>query len=121
MYIFVKILKLFDEVIVLPVYNTQFTLSRISEELKGRKSIYFIGIGGVSMSCIALMTQKLGFLVGGSDRTATNTTKMLEEHNITVNYNHFPENIISYDAIVYTVAISEDNPEYAEAKRKGIP
>ncbi|MBE6695456.1 MAG: UDP-N-acetylmuramate--L-alanine ligase [Ruminococcaceae bacterium] len=105
----------------MPVYNTQFTLSRISEELKGRKSIYFIGIGGVSMSCIALMTQKLGFLVGGSDRTATNTTKMLEEHNITVNYNHFPENIISYDAIVYTVAISEDNPEYAEAKRKGIP
>jgi UDP-N-acetylmuramate--alanine ligase len=89
--------------------------------LKDKKSIYFIGIGGVSMSCLALMAQKLGYRVGGSDRTPSKTTERLVSHSITVNYNHFPENIVSYDVIVYTVAIGEDNPEYAEAKKKGIP
>lgn len=103
------------------ILNTAFTPSQISEYLENRDRIYFIGIGGVSMSCLAVMTQGLGFSVGGSDRTKTDTTIMLEKRNINVNYNHFPENIISYDAIVYTLAIAEDNPEYLEAKKRGLP
>ena len=69
------------------ILNTAFTPSQISEYLENRDRIYFIGIGGVSMSCLAVMTQGLGFSVGGSDRTKTDTTIMLEERNINVNYN----------------------------------
>ncbi|MBQ5801388.1 MAG: UDP-N-acetylmuramate--L-alanine ligase [Clostridia bacterium] len=103
------------------IKNTTYSADQIEDMLKDKKSIYFIGIGGVSMSCLALMAQKLGYRVGGSDRTPSKTTERLVSHSITVNYNHFPNNIISYDAIVYTVAISEDNEEYNEAIRRGLP
>ena len=105
----------------LSIKNTTYSADQIEDMLKDKKSIYFIGIGGVSMSCLALMAQKLGYRVGGSDRTPSKTTERLVSHSITVNYNHFPNNIISYDAIVYTVAISEDNEEYNEAIRRGLP
>jgi len=36
-------------------------------------------------------------------------------------YGHDAENISNYDAVVYTVAISEDNPEYVRAGERGIP
>lgn len=102
------------------IKNTTYTLDQIENMLSGKTSIYFIGIGGVSMSCLALMAQKLGYRVGGSDKTPSKTTEKLISRSITVNYNHFPDNIISYDAIVYTVAISEDNGEYREAQKRGL-
>ncbi len=103
------------------IKNTTYTATQISDMIKDKKSIYFIGIGGVSMSCLALMTQKLGYRVGGSDRVASAATRKLEEQGISVNYNHFPNNIISYDAVVYTVAIAEDNPEYLAAEKRNLP
>ena len=103
------------------IKNTNYSRKEISEMLRNKHSVYFIGIGGVSMSCLAFMTQKLGYTVGGSDRVKSSTTERLKKSNIHVNYNHSPENIISYDVIVYTVAISENNEEYNEAQRLGIP
>ena len=103
------------------IANTHFGASRIGEMLSGAKSIYFIGIGGINMSSLAHIAQKRGFRVGGSDRTATELTERLARRNITINYNHASENIADFDAVVYTVAISEDNPEYLEAKRRDIP
>lgn len=103
------------------IKNTNFSNKEITEILRDKKSVYFIGIGGVSMSCLALMTQKLGYKVGGSDRVESKTTCQLEKQNITVNYNHSPKNIIAYDVIVYTVAISENNEEYVYAKQTNKP
>ncbi len=85
---------------------------------KDVKKIYMIGIGGVSMSGIALILQKWGYEVLGSDFANT----VLRNKGILVNDKQVAENITSdIDLIVYTAAISEDNPELVEAKKQNIP
>ena len=85
---------------------------------KDVKKIYMIGIGGVSMSGIALILQKWGYEVLGSDISNT----LLRSKGILVNEKQIAENITSdIDLIVYTAAISEDNPELVEAKKQNIP
>ncbi len=101
--------------------NTHFGALAIGELLKDVKNIYFIGIGGINMSSLAHITHLRGFRTGGSDRCATELTRRLEKEGISINYDHKKENIESFDAVVYTVAISPDNEEYLEAKRRGIP
>ena len=101
--------------------NTHFGANAIQNMLAECKSIFFIGIGGVNMSSLAHITRLRGFRVGGSDRTRTAVTEALENKGIEVFYSHDSANIESYDAVVYTVAISEDNPEYVLARERRIP
>ena len=83
--------------------------------------LFFIGIGGVSMSALAMIAKERGYRVGGSDRAASRNTEMLTEAGIPVFGTHAAENIEGYDAVIYNAAIGEDNPEYAAAKRRGLP
>lgn len=101
--------------------NTHFGAAELGEMLGDCKSIYFIGIGGINMSSLAHLSYIRGYRVGGSDRTESDLTRRLEECGIEINYSHLAENIESYDAVVYTVAISPDNPEYLRARERGIP
>ncbi len=101
--------------------NTHYGAERIGEMLSGRQSIYFIGIGGVSMSSLAELSLRAGRRVGGSDRNDTALTRRLAESGIEVFRGHSAENLRGYDAVVYTVAIDPSNPEYTEAKRLGLP
>ena len=103
------------------VYNTHFGANRIKEMLKECKSIFFCGIGGINVSSLAHISYVGGMRVGGSDRTPSALTKRLEEEGIEVFYSHRAENVESYDAFVYTVAIGEDNPEYVRAIERNIP
>ena len=73
------------------------------------------------MSSLAHISRLRGYRVGGSDREKTNLTERLKAEGIVIYYNHDAENIETYDAVVYTVAISPDNPEYVRALEKGIP
>lgn len=101
--------------------NTHFGATAIQKMLADCNSIFFIGIGGVNMSSLAHISKLRGFRVGGSDRTRTAVTEALENKGIEVFYAHDSANIESYDAVVYTVAISEDNPEYVKARERRIP
>ena len=103
------------------VENTHFGAERIALMLEKCKSIYFIGIGGINMSSLAHVTHSRGYVTAGSDRTRTALTERLESVGIRVNYSHDEQNAHGFDAFVYTVAISEDNPEYAYAKSHGKP
>ena len=80
--------------------------------------VHFVGIGGSSMSGLAGYLQELGYAVTGSDRTASHKTEHLEDRGIPV---HIGENVHGADVIVYSAAISRENPERAEAERLGIP
>ena len=80
-----------------------------------------IGIGGSSMSGLAGMLQKAGVTVTGSDSAASYTTKMLTDQGITVHIGHHAENVHGADLVIYSAAISAENPERAEAARLGIP
>ena len=86
--------------------------------------VYFIGIGGISMSGLAEILLSEGFSVSGSDWNRSPLTQMLEEQGAKVNYGkpQRAENITDdIDLVVYTAAVHKDNPEYAEAVRKNIP
>ncbi len=101
--------------------NTHFGAENIELMLKDCKSIYFIGIGGINMSSLAHISYLRGYRTGGSDREKTALTEKLRSEGIEVFYEHSADNVESYDAVVYTVAISADNPEYVRALERGIP
>ncbi len=103
------------------VENTHHGADAIAAALKDCKSIFFIGIGGISMSALARLSLHHGYRVGGSDRTVTNLTEDLRAQGIPVFTDHHASNINGYDAVVYTVAIGSDNPEYTAAKALGLP
>ena len=103
------------------VKNTRLGAEGISRILSDKKHIFFIGIGGISMSSLAHISHRAGFSVRGSDRSESALTRMLEAEGIAISYSHDKDNVKGADLVVYTVAISEDNPEYTEAKRLGIP
>lgn len=84
--------------------------------------IYFIGIGGVSMSGLAGILLKKGFEISGSDIKKSDLTIDLEAKGIKIYYRQIPENIkADIDYVVYTAAIHEDHPEYKKAKELNIP
>lgn len=84
-------------------------------------SLFFIGIGGVSMSALAMIAKEKGYHVSGSDRAVSANTVMLKEAGITVFPRHDAQNIRGCDAVIYNAAIGKDNPEYAAASDLGIP
>ena len=84
--------------------------------------VYFVGIGGISMSGLATILKRAGFDVSGSDRAPSEVTDLLEKEGIKVFYGQKTENITDDIAVaVFTAAIHPDNPEYVEIKRLGIP
>ena len=103
------------------VHNTRHGYEGISLMLEGKKNIFFIGIGGISMSSLAHISHEQGYRVGGSDRSESALTRKLSDEGIEIFYSHSEDNIRGYDLAVYTVAISEENPEYKYAKENGIP
>ena len=84
--------------------------------------VHFIGIGGISMSGLAEILLKENFTISGSDNKESALTDHLESLGATVFYGQRASNIIEgIDLVVYTAAIHEDNEEFAEAKRQGLP
>lgn len=105
------------------VNNTHEGPVKISQYLSDTtRSVFFIGVGGVMMSSLALLTARAGFAVDGSDRTRTPVTESLRAEGIRIYYEHSEQNLApDCGLVVYTVAISPDNPEYIAAHARGIP
>lgn len=101
--------------------NTHFGPNFIDNVMKTARGVFFIGIGGINMSSLAHLTHVNGYRTGGSDRTKSPLTEKLAAEGVDVKYSHAAENIEGYDVIVYTVAITTDNPEYAAATKLGLP
>ena len=91
------------------------------DNIKKYKKIHMIGIGGVSMSGIAEILVNWGFKVSGSDRTDSEILHILKKAGIEVFIGHDAKNVVGADCVVYTAAISKDNPELVHAKELGIP
>ena len=84
--------------------------------------VHFIGIGGISMSGLAEILLKEGFPVSGSDSHASALTEHLERAGARICIGQAASNIPEdCKLVVYTAAIHPDNPEYREAKRRGVP
>ena len=84
--------------------------------------VHFIGIGGISMSGLAEILLEKGFTISGSDSKESDLTDILTSKGATIFYGQKAENIIpGIQLVVYTAAIHEDNPEFAEAKAQQLP
>ena len=83
--------------------------------------VYFCGIGGISMSGLAEILISRSFKVSGSDMKASPLTEHLVSLGAQVHIGQRSENITSdIDLIVYTAAISKDNPEWIAMQELGI-
>ncbi len=84
--------------------------------------VYFIGIGGISMSGLARIMQSQGALVSGSDISPNQLeVHKLKTFGVKINDSHKPDNITPDIAlVVYNSAIKGDNPELNRAKNLGI-
>ncbi|MBQ6517919.1 MAG: UDP-N-acetylmuramate--L-alanine ligase [Anaerolineaceae bacterium] len=82
--------------------------------------IHIIGIGGTGMAPIAIVLHEMGTEVSGSDRAESVYTQDLRSRGIQVFVPQCAENIKEPDLVFYSSAIHDDNPELAEARRRGI-
>lgn len=83
--------------------------------------IHCIGIGGIGISALARYYKAQGHEVSGSESAPSLITDKLIQEGIQVHAGHDKNNIVDgIDLLVYTIAISESNPELIEAKERGI-
>ncbi|WP_346937146.1 UDP-N-acetylmuramate--L-alanine ligase [Clostridium sp.] len=85
------------------------------------KKVHFIGIGGISMSGLAEILLKNGYTVSGSDMKNSNMVEKLRNKGANIYIGHSADNIQDSDLVVYTAAISEDNPEFQKAIELKLP
>jgi len=85
------------------------------------KSIHFVGIGGVGMSGIAEVLNNLGYRVSGSDVKSSEITRRLQAAGVKVHDGHAAAHARGAQVVVVSSAVSNGNPEVAEARRRGVP
>lgn len=85
------------------------------------KNIYFIGIGGIGMSGLANILLLKGNKITGSDTVNSEIIEDLKAKGVTVFSEHKNQNITKeIDFIIYSQAITENNPEIIEAKKLNL-
>ncbi|MBE6619611.1 MAG: UDP-N-acetylmuramate--L-alanine ligase [Ruminococcaceae bacterium] len=92
----------------------------LAKKIDACRNIHFTGIGGISMSTIAALAKYRGFTVSGSDRSKSEICASLEKQGIKITYGHFAESADECDALVYTAAVDETNPEIARAIERNV-
>lgn len=88
---------------------------------KNIKKVHFVGIGGIGMSGIAEILWNQGFEVSGSDKSLSEVTDRLQQLGIKVYEGHSAENLKDVDVLVYSSAVTPDNPEVKAAIERKIP
>lgn len=87
------------------------------------RRVHFVGIGGYSMSGLALYLKRQAVAVTGSDMKPSSRTDRLQAAGVEVRFGHDPSHIPipSPDLVVYNTDVPPDNPEIREAAARGIP
>jgi len=89
--------------------------------LKNYNNIFFVGIGGISMSALALLLKRINKKCSGSDLIKSKITKNLKKQGVKVFYKHKASNIKNCDLVVFSGAIPNQNPEIIKAQQLNIP
>lgn len=89
--------------------------------LNTAKNIHFIGIGGIGISAIARMMLADGKKVSGSDASGSEIIDSLKKLGADIKIGHNAKNLPKdIDFVIYTVAISKENPEFLEAQKRKL-
>ena len=79
--------------------------------MNGRRTVHFIGIGGVGMAALAVLLKDRGCAVSGCDLSRSARTDWLESLGIPVALGHDPAHVDGVDEVVATPAVARDNTE----------
>lgn len=82
--------------------------------------IHFIGIGGIGLSALARFLKNDGHEISGSDMKPSPITKQLVQEGIMVNCPQDAQNIQDPDIVIYSAAVTDENPELIESRIKQI-
>ena len=85
------------------------------------KRIHFIGIGGSGMSGLARIALADGIVVSGSDAKDSTVLTALAALGATIFKSHEASHVDGADVVIYSTAISANNPEIARALERSIP
>ncbi len=96
-------------------------MNDISKALKTVKTIHFIGIGGSGMCPLAEILHSKGYTLQGSDNNESSIVERIRKMGIKVMMGQRAENIEGAEMVVYSAAISKENPELKAALESGIP
>jgi UDP-N-acetylmuramate--alanine ligase len=89
-------------------------------DLGAVRRVHMIGIGGAGMRNLARLLIARGICVTGSDLKESGAVRDLRASGADVFVGHAAEHLGNPDAVVISSAITERNPELAEARRRGI-
>ncbi len=102
------------------VYNSSFTQEELKQILsKCGCRVHFCGMLGAGMSPLAALFCSHGYSVSGSDMSVAKG-ECTYQGSVRVT-SPAEENIRDKDAVIYTLALSEDDAEFSEAAKLGIP
>ncbi len=96
-------------------------MNEISKVLERVKTIHFIGIGGSGMCPLAEILHSKGYTLQGSDNNESSIVDRIRKMGIKVMMGQRAENIEGAEMVVYSAAISKENPELKAALESGIP
>ncbi|MBL7068484.1 MAG: UDP-N-acetylmuramate--L-alanine ligase [Candidatus Omnitrophica bacterium] len=82
--------------------------------------IHFVGIGGIGMSALAQVLLSRGYIVSGSDINLNNLTRLVEFKGGRIYKGHDRKNVGDAEIVVYSTAVSKDNPELLEAAKRHL-
>lgn len=89
--------------------------------IKDISKIHFIGIGGISMSGIAIIMKKFGHTVTGSDISENDMVKLVKAEGIDVTIGSDVSKVLNADTVVYTAAVPSTDKELVAARENNIP
>src|SRR6185503_4348498 len=84
-----------------------------------QRELHFIAIGGAGMSGLALVCQRLGARVSGSDRAASSYFRRVVAAGIDARVGHDADLVPAGADVVVSSAIGDDNPELVRAHERG--
>ncbi len=89
--------------------------------LSDYRHVHCIGIGGIGLSAVAEILLAWGHWISGSDIKDNENIERLKGKGAMIFTDHCEDNVAGADLVVYSAAISLDNPEIVAANKLNIP
>lgn len=90
-------------------------------QLEKKRKFHFVGIGGIGMSGMAEILLCSGCEVSGSDLKDSPLLKRLRAIGARISIGHDASNLGAAEAVIFSSAVPEENPELAAARNRGLP
>jgi UDP-N-acetylmuramate--alanine ligase len=89
--------------------------------MESKRKFHFVGIGGIGMSGLAEILLSSGHQVSGSDLQESDLLERLRKLGANIFIGHDASNLGGVDGVVYSSAVSPENPELAKARSLQLP